>query len=96
MYASNSHSYTHLILALGIVREPTAWVLNFITSQYPGIHDIGLPTDVRIRHNIIICDHGLRPTYPPIGGDPVVLRHTEYYYAVLLRSHRSLRVACYS
>ena len=42
MYASNSHSYTHLILALGIVREPTVWV--YITSKYPGIHDIGLPT----------------------------------------------------
>ena len=27
MYASNSHSYTHLILALGIVREPTVWGL---------------------------------------------------------------------
>ena len=40
MYASNSHSYTHLILALGIVREPTVW--NYITSQYPGTHDIGL------------------------------------------------------
>ena len=37
----NSHSYTHLILALGIVREPTVWV--FITSKYPGTHDIGLP-----------------------------------------------------
>ena len=42
MYASNSHSYTHLILALGIARKPTVWV--FITSKYPGIHDIGLPT----------------------------------------------------
>ena len=42
MYARNSHSYTHLILALGIVREPTVWIL--ITSKYPGIHDIGLPT----------------------------------------------------
>ena len=42
MYASNSHSYTHLILALGIVRKPTIWV--FITSKYPGIHDIGLPS----------------------------------------------------
>ena len=39
MCASNSHSYTHLILALGIVREPTVWV--FSTSKYPGIHDIG-------------------------------------------------------
>ena len=28
----NSHSYTHLILALGIVREPTIW--GFITSKY--------------------------------------------------------------
>ena len=28
----NSHSYTHLILALGIVREPTLWW--FITSKY--------------------------------------------------------------
>ena len=40
MYASNSHSYTHLILALGIVRESTVW--GFITSKYPGIQDIGL------------------------------------------------------
>ena len=42
MYASTSHSYTHLILTLGIVREPTVW--GFITSEYLGIHDIGLPT----------------------------------------------------
>ena len=42
MYAINSHSYTHLILALGIVREPTVW--GFIISKYPGIHDIGLPS----------------------------------------------------
>ena len=43
MYASNSHSYTHLILALGIVREPTLW--RFIASKYPGTHDNGLPSD---------------------------------------------------
>ena len=42
MYASNSHSYTHLIQALGIVRKPTVWV--FLTSKYPGTHDIGLPS----------------------------------------------------
>ena len=42
MYASNSHSYTHLILALGIVRGLTVW--GFITSKYLGTHDIGLPT----------------------------------------------------
>ena len=35
------HSYTHLILAQGIVREPTVWV--FITSKYPDIREIGLP-----------------------------------------------------
>ena len=56
MYASNSHSYTHLILALGIVRERTVWV--FITSKYPGIRDIGLPTHrvIRsIRNPVIKC-----------------------------------------
>ena len=45
MCASNSHSYTHLIQALCIVRKPTVWV--FITSKYPGTHDIGLPTRMR-------------------------------------------------
>ena len=44
MCARNHHSYTHLKLALGIVREPTVW--GFITSQYPGIHDNGLPTSI--------------------------------------------------
>ena len=44
MCASNSHSYTHLILALGIVRKPTVW--GIITSKYPGTHDIGLPNNV--------------------------------------------------
>ena len=42
MYASNIHSYTHLILALGIVSEHTVW--GFITSQYPDIHDTGRAT----------------------------------------------------
>ena len=42
MYARNYHSYTHLILAMGIVRKPTVWV--FITSIHPGTHDISLPT----------------------------------------------------
>ena len=43
MYARNSHSYSYLILAPGIVREPTVWV--YITSKYPGIHDMaGLVT----------------------------------------------------
>ena len=43
MYASNSHSYTDLILVLGIVREPTVW--GFMPSKYSGVHDIGLPSD---------------------------------------------------
>ena len=42
MFVSNYHSYTHLILALGIVRKPIVWV--FINLEYPGIHDIGLPS----------------------------------------------------
>ena len=42
MYATNSYSYIDLIQAVGIVREPTVW--GFRTSQYPGIHDIGLAT----------------------------------------------------
>ena len=43
MNASNSYSYTRLIVALGIVRKPSMW--EFITSKYPAIiHDIGLPT----------------------------------------------------
>ena len=45
MYARNYHSYTHLILALGIVRKPMVW--GFITSEYPGIHDVGLPDVTR-------------------------------------------------
>ena len=49
MYASKSHSYIHIILALGIVRKPTVWV--FITSKYPGTHDIGLPTHTRACEN---------------------------------------------
>ena len=40
--ARDYHIYTHLILALGIVTEPTLW--GFITSQYHDMHDIGLPT----------------------------------------------------
>ena len=52
MYASNSHSYTHLILALGIVREPTIWVL--ITSEYLGIHDIGRANETQIMCNVFM------------------------------------------
>ena len=38
MYANNSHTYTHLIIALGIVRNPTIWGL--ITPKYSCTHDI--------------------------------------------------------
>ena len=54
----NSHSYTHLILALGIVREPT--IRGLITSQYPDIHDIGLPRYSRPR---ACLDHSSACTY---------------------------------
>ena len=40
MYARNSHTYTHLILALGIVRESTVW--GFIASPSLWHTDIGL------------------------------------------------------
>ena len=53
MYASNSHSYTHLILALGIVREPTVW--EFITSKYPGIHDIGRANETHTVFLACVC-----------------------------------------
>ena len=39
--ARNYHRYTHLILALSIVREPTVW--GCMTSKYSCTHDIGLP-----------------------------------------------------
>ena len=58
MYASNSHSYTHLILALCIVIEPALWV--FITSEYPGIHDIGLPKLADLKLASVLCVDGGR------------------------------------
>ena len=62
MYASNSHSYTHLILALGIVREPTVWV--FITSEYPGTHDIGLPSETVLSRRVLhACYYNLKEHY---------------------------------
>ena len=73
MYASNSHSYTHLILALGIVREPTIWV--FITSKYPGTHDIGLPSKgcPWTMLGEIEMDKNTLPHGPPVGGEYVVM-----------------------
>ena len=57
MYARNSHTYTRLILALGIVREPTIW--GFITSQYPNIHDIGRANTTldRMAHGVGVRGH---------------------------------------
>ena len=60
MCASNSHSYTHLIQALGIVRKPTVWV--FITSKYLGTHDIGLPIILRVARVS-------QSTHPPLPLD---------------------------
>ena len=75
MYASTYHSYTHLILALGVVREPTVWGFN--TSEYPGIHDIGLPTYIRTRSCYKRCILSSDDTYPilypiyPLSNLPV-------------------------
>ena len=52
IYACSSHSYTYLIIALVIAREPTVWV--FITSEYPGIHDIGLPNNSMSWQTVIV------------------------------------------
>ena len=54
MYASNFHSYTHLIVALSIVRKSTVWV--FITSKYPGTHDIGLPMCIVVCRGVCGAD----------------------------------------
>ena len=70
MYASNSHSYAHSILALGIVREPTVW--GFITSQYPGIHDIGLPTYYPVTQSTIVV-----PKPRLLCSQPDLARHAE-------------------
>ena len=64
MCASNSHSYTHLILALSIVRKPTVW--GFITSNYPGIHDIGLPT----KRYLLLCLAHVRGPHQPRAPPP--------------------------
>ena len=44
--ARNYHSYTHLILALGIVRAPTVW--GFMTSKYSCTHNIGRTTNTSV------------------------------------------------
>ena len=71
MYASNSHSYTHLILALGIVREPTVWV--FITSQYHGTHGIGLGG---LLTRSLRCVHGWSTQVGPAPCSNVTVRRT--------------------
>ena len=68
MYASNSHSHTHLILALGIVREPTVW--GFI------IHNIlAYMTSAWLLHD---------PRSPRLSGSVAGLRNPTSSYATLL------------
>ena len=50
IYACNSHTYTHLIVALGIVRKPTGVFFLFSFFRYPGTHDIGCLTTGEARH----------------------------------------------
>ena len=67
MCASNSHSYTHLIQALVIVRKPTVWV--FITSKYPGTHDIGRAS----HHRTVTATPWLLEGGSP-AGQPYIIR----------------------
>ena len=82
MCASNSHSYTHLILAVGIVRKPRVWV--FITSKYPGTHDIGLPRHSHAYETSKVAwnsqstrNHGEVDTRPPRGNDGLRMDGTQ-------------------
>ena len=84
MYASNSHSYTHLILALGIVRKPTVW--GFITSKYPGIHDIGLATEG------LACTVGRLALEPRGGGGLNELHDARLVEHMLAPRHLRARV----
>ena len=45
IYASNSHSYTHLLLALGIVREPTV-CQDILPGCMPGYFEVINPHSV--------------------------------------------------
>ena len=58
MYASNSHSCTHLVLALGIVREPTVW--GSLLHQASEIHAIGRGTDRRSVSPAVTGGDGVR------------------------------------
>ena len=78
MYASNYHSYTHLIRALGIVREPT--VCWFVTSEYPGIHDIGQSVPGQVRGE------------PPHAAAPVQERVPEHLQGPGLRRLPKARI----
>ena len=73
MYARTRHSYTHLILALGVVREPTVW--GFMTSQYPGKYDIGLPA-VRPSMTIEAACDGVRTGNDLCGAVSLLMRWT--------------------
>ena len=75
MYASNYHIYTHLILALGIVRKPTVWV--FITSKYPGTHDIGLPTVSAAMD--LVCNHVCKHAGMLLPADVIITQPTATY-----------------
>ena len=66
MYAINSHRCTHLTLDLGIIREPTVW--EFITSQYPDTHNIGLPRITGL--GLVLTTGPLRATVFLFCGPP--------------------------
>ena len=70
--ARNYHINTHLILALGIVREPTVW--RFLTSQYSCTRDIaGL---VLFPHDDRLFVMGLFVVGLPAMWLSLLIRHT--------------------
>ena len=103
MYASNSHSYTHLILVLGIGREPTVW--GFITSKYSYTNENDPVIDCLAGQKRVLCLHyhtfdahfsGVQrhdPLYPlcDSAGTHCSLDHPQYY-ANTMRACRDLGV----
>ena len=59
--ARNYHSYTHIIIALGIVREPTVW--GFMTSKYSCTYDIALPASKYTVASAVPPSGGANPCY---------------------------------
>ena len=88
--ARNFHSYTRLIPALGIVREPT--VRWFITSQYPGIHDMaGLVLGTKtLRNPVGTLTKVIALTYHVLMS--LDFLHVESIYDIVRKRSRAPRI----